>query len=197
MAVFKADRGVPRGIEIARYDDEDAALAAVTYLAEHDFPTEHISIVGEGLLMVNDSQGRPSAGQAFVAGASSGVWVGLMAGLIVALFTPKLPLSVILIGSIVSASLVVGLIRMSRQVSARGRSGGVVYARRLVATTYVLVAKARAAEAIRLLSDHAGPRPPARTTQAPAPLTDADGRPKYGVRRGDAEDAASGSGQQE
>lgn len=203
MARTTPEQGIPRGIEVARFDEEDQALAAVTYLAERDFPTEHLSIVGEGILVVHDSKGRPSPGQAFLAGASSGIWIGLMGGLIAALFIPQAPLSALLIATIVSASLVLGLIRMTAQASGKGRSGGVVYARRLVATTYVLVARARSRQAIALLAERDAPRgqrPPAQPDpgpQRPAPLTSDDGSPKYGVRLSEAERAERGGDKEE
>lgn len=195
MSPTRRHTGIPRGIEVARFGEEDAAIAAITYLAERDFPTEHLAIVGEGVLIVHDAQGRPSLGRAFLTGATSGVWVGIMGGLFAAFVVPSVPLSTLLMVSIVVASLILGLIRMGVQASGKGPFGGVAYSRRLEALTYVLVARARGPEAIRLLAerDGTGVGQPAETedvhstppSSAPAPLTDTDGRPKYGVRRSD------------
>ncbi|MDO4612452.1 MAG: hypothetical protein Q4B10_00075 [Actinomycetaceae bacterium] len=178
--------GIPRGIEVGRYASERAALDAVAYLAEHDYPTENLSIVGEGVLVVHDSQGRPGLGRAFISGASSGVWLGLLTGLILGMINPNLPLSTILTLSIIVLALMVGIVRTATYALGKSRSGGVVYARRIVAQTYVLVAKSHSQQAIALLARRAGRAPePAAPTRPVRALEDANGQPKYGRRSGD------------
>ncbi|MDU0967549.1 MAG: general stress protein [Actinomycetaceae bacterium] len=200
MARTQPEQGIPTGIEVGRYPDETQAMEAVAYLAEADFPTEHLSIVGEGILLVQDSKGRRSPGQAFVSGASQGLWIGLMAGLCAALFMPAKSLSIVLIMSIVTATLVCGFGKMIYQMTGESRSGGVVYARRIVASQYVVIARARAQEAITLLErrrNGVAPRPlgeadpdapaPTEPSKPAPPLEDESGRPLYGVRRNQAE----------
>jgi hypothetical protein len=70
---------------VNRYED---AEHAVDYLSDHDFPVEHVSIVGTGLRYVERVSGRLTTGRAALMGISYGALVGLLFGaLFGALFT--------------------------------------------------------------------------------------------------------------
>jgi hypothetical protein len=73
---------------LARYEDYQAAQAAVDKLADADFPVEHVSIVGWNVRIEEQVTGRMTFARAAGYGAASGAWFGLLIGLVLSLFTP-------------------------------------------------------------------------------------------------------------
>jgi len=66
---------------------EDAANA-VDWLSDHDFPVDHVSIVGTGLRYVEQVSGRMTTGKSALLGVGYGALLGLVWGLLFgALFT--------------------------------------------------------------------------------------------------------------
>jgi hypothetical protein len=72
---------------VASYGDYRQAQRAVDFLADEGFPVEHVTIVGSGLKLVETVTGRLNWGRAALAGATSGLWIGLLVGWFVALFS--------------------------------------------------------------------------------------------------------------
>lgn len=68
-----------------RYPD---AQRAVDFLSDERFPVQHVSIVGEGLRIVEDVTGRKGYIQAASGGAASGAIVGALIGLTFGLIMP-------------------------------------------------------------------------------------------------------------
>jgi hypothetical protein len=77
-----ADRTV-----VASYSDYSRAQRAVDFLSDEKFPVEHVAIIGTGLKLVETVTGRLTAGRAALAGASAGLWFGVLIGLFVAIFS--------------------------------------------------------------------------------------------------------------
>jgi hypothetical protein len=77
-----ADRTV-----VASYSDYSRAQRAVDFLSDEKFPVEHVAIIGTGLKLVETVTGRLTAGRAAMAGASAGLWFGVLIGLFVAIFS--------------------------------------------------------------------------------------------------------------
>jgi hypothetical protein len=73
---------------VATFETREGAQAAVDRLAERDFPIEQLDIVGSDLKLVERVTGRLTRGRLARAGAASGVWTGLLVGLLLSLFTP-------------------------------------------------------------------------------------------------------------
>ena len=70
---------------VGRYED---AEHAVDYLSDHDFPVDHVSIVGTGLRYVEQVSGRMTTGRAALTGGGYGALFGVFWGLLFgALFT--------------------------------------------------------------------------------------------------------------
>jgi hypothetical protein len=70
---------------VRRYED---AEHAVDYLSDHEFPVEHVSIVGSGLRYVEQVTGRMSTGRAALLGVGYGALLGAFWGVLFgALFT--------------------------------------------------------------------------------------------------------------
>ncbi len=76
----------PTGIPVGSYDTYEAAQRAVDYLSDHDFPVEHITIVGKELRLVERVVGRLTTAKAASMGASGGAMWGLFIGAMIMLF---------------------------------------------------------------------------------------------------------------
>jgi hypothetical protein len=72
---------------VARFDDYGSAQRAVDRLSDDGFPVEQLDIVGSDLQMVERVTGRLTKWRAAAAGAVSGMWAGLLIGILFGLFT--------------------------------------------------------------------------------------------------------------
>jgi len=76
----------PQGEPIAAYATYAQAQRAVDHLSDEHFPVENITVVGEGLQLVERVTGRLTYPRAAGAGALSGAWFGLFIGLLLSIF---------------------------------------------------------------------------------------------------------------
>ena len=76
----------PTGMPVGTYDSYEAAQGAVDYLADHEFPVEHITIVGKELRLVERVVGRLTTQKAATMGAGGGALWGVFIGAMVMLF---------------------------------------------------------------------------------------------------------------
>lgn len=76
----------PQGEAIAAYGTYEAAQRAVDHLSDEHFPVENITVVGEGLQLVERVTGRLTYARAAGAGAASGAWFGVFIGVLLTLF---------------------------------------------------------------------------------------------------------------
>ncbi|MDO5628425.1 MAG: hypothetical protein Q4G43_08905 [Mobilicoccus sp.] len=74
----------PRSLAV--YDSYEDAQRAVDYLSDHGFAVQNVLIVGTDLRQVERVTGRMSLPKALAGGALSGMWLGLMVGLLMSLF---------------------------------------------------------------------------------------------------------------
>jgi hypothetical protein len=72
---------------VARFDDYGSAQRAVDRLSDDGFPVEQLDIVVSELQMVERVTGRLTKWRAAGAGAVSGMWAGLLIGVLLGLFT--------------------------------------------------------------------------------------------------------------
>jgi len=77
----------PTGMSVGTYDTYEQAQRAVDYLSDNQFPVENVTIVGNGLRMIERVTGRLTQGRAAAAGAAAGAWWGLFIGSVLALFS--------------------------------------------------------------------------------------------------------------
>ena len=109
MSLHEQYSDIPRGQVIGSYDTYVEAQRAVDYLADKQFPVQHVSIVGSDLRMVENVLGRLTRGRAAMAGAASGAWFGLFVGVLLSLFAEDgtnvlgLVLSAVLYGALFGA----------------------------------------------------------------------------------------------
>jgi hypothetical protein len=95
--------GGPHKVVLGTYSSHEAAQHAVDVLAEHKFPVEHVTIVGNGLKLEERVLGRWTLGRALLTGAGTGAWIGLLIGLIFWIVSPWAP------GALISA-VILGLV---------------------------------------------------------------------------------------
>ncbi|MGH8891836.1 MAG: general stress protein [Actinomycetes bacterium] len=86
MSAHEQYSDIPRGQVVGSYDTYAEAQRAVDYLSDHQFPVQHVSIVGSDLRMVENVLGRLTRGRAALAGAATGAWFGLFVGILLSLF---------------------------------------------------------------------------------------------------------------
>ncbi len=78
------------------YDDYAAAQKAVDYLSDQEFPVENCLIVGTDLKQLERVTGRLTTGRVALGGFLSGVWLGLLIGLVFSIFGTENALAMIL-----------------------------------------------------------------------------------------------------
>lgn len=77
----------PTGVVVASYETYEQAQRAVDHLSDEHFPVQQVTIVGNGLRMVERVTGRLTQGRAAATGAAGGAWWGLFLGLVLLLFS--------------------------------------------------------------------------------------------------------------
>lgn len=92
---------LPRGDVLGTYDSYPDAQRVVAKLAEADFPVNQLSIVGNDLKTVERVTGKMTYGRAAIAGALSGLWLGIFFGIVLTLFSPSA-------GGLILAAAIIG-----------------------------------------------------------------------------------------
>jgi len=92
---------LPRGDVLGTFDSYPDAQRVVAQLAEADFPVAKISIVGNDLKTVERVTGKMTYGRAAIAGALSGLWLGIFFGIVLTLFSPSA-------GGLILAAAIIG-----------------------------------------------------------------------------------------
>jgi hypothetical protein len=92
---------LPKGDVLGTYDSYPDAQRVVAKLAEADFPVNQLSIVGNDLKTVERVTGKMTYGRAAIAGALSGLWLGIFFGIVLTLFSPSA-------GGLILAAAIIG-----------------------------------------------------------------------------------------
>lgn len=95
------------GLPVGSYSSYAEAQRAVDFLSDEKFPVEGVTIVGSNLQMVERVTGRLTWGRAIMAGAGSGLWIGLLVGVGLASFGSNSGRSAF---ATIAGSLVYGLV---------------------------------------------------------------------------------------
>lgn len=143
---------------LAVYDDYAKAQKSVDFLADAEFPVEHLMIVGTDLKRIERVTGRLTWSTIAVGGILSGLWLGVFIGLVFALFTEEGIWQVLLTTAFMGATfgLVWALIGYAATRGQRDFSS----VTQVVATKYeVLVENKHAARARELLAGLPGALP--------------------------------------
>ena len=148
---------------VARFDDYESAQAAVDRLSDDGFPVEKLDIVGSGLRLVERVTGRLTRGRAAAAGALTGLWAGLLFGVLLALFTSGHSfLAIAATGAALGVAwgAIFGYVAHTSSKGQRDFSS----VRGLVATHYDLIAREGTVDRARTMLSEAGLLP--RTDEA-------------------------------
>lgn len=140
-----------------RYSD---AQRAVDWLSDERFPVQHVSIVGEGLRIVEEVTGRRGYFQAAVGGATSGAIVGALVGLTFGLVMPFVSAVALGVYWFVLGAIAGALVGLVSHALTRGRRDFASIGR-IVATNYHIVVDESVADQARVLLDRLAPRPEA------------------------------------
>ena len=73
-------------LSLGVYDGYAQAQQIVDYLSDHEFEVQQVAIVGTELKTVERVTGRVTRGKVAVAGAMSGLWMGLFVGIAFSIF---------------------------------------------------------------------------------------------------------------
>lgn len=140
---------------VARFDDYEAAQRAVDRLSDDGFPVEKLDIVGSELQLVERVTGRLTRGRAALARALTGLWVGLLFGILIGLFTTGHSFfAVAATGAALGLvwGAIFGYVVHSRTRGQRDFSS----VRQLVATHYDLIARGGTVDRARSMLSEAG-----------------------------------------
>jgi len=86
LRTIRARLALEYPLSLGTFDKYEDAQKAVDTLSDEQFPVENCLIVGTDLKQLERITGRLTWGRVLIAGALSGVWLGLFVGLIFALF---------------------------------------------------------------------------------------------------------------
>ncbi|PZF56961.1 ECF transporter S component [Curtobacterium sp. MCSS17_008] len=157
---------LPRGDVLGTYDSYPDAQRVVAKLAEADFPVAKISIVGNDLKTVERVTGKMTYGRAAIAGALSGLWLGIFFGIVLTLFSPSAG-GLILAAAIIGAAfgMLYGIVSFA--ITKRQRDFTSVH--QVLATNYqIIVDPQLTGQAQRILGQH-GATPSTHWNDAPQP----------------------------
>jgi hypothetical protein len=149
---------------VARFDDYGSAQRAVDRLSDDGFPVEKLDIVGSDLQLVERVTGRLTKWRAAAAGAISGIWAGLLIGILFGLFTTGHAWLAVVAAAIGFGVLWGAIFGFVKHLATRGERD-FSSLRGLSAARYDLIAREGGAEQARAALERAGLLP------AEAPLT--------------------------
>lgn len=139
-------------MSLAVYDDYPQAQKVVDYLSDNQFPVQNVVIVGTELKSVERVTGRLTHGKVAVAGAISGLWMGLFVGIAFALFSRQNQIGFLITTPILGA--VFGLIwsQVGFRAATRGGTRDFSSVSQVVATKYEVLVEHRFVEQARQLA---------------------------------------------
>jgi hypothetical protein len=141
------------------YDKYAEAQKAVDFLSDNEFPVENCLIVGTELKQLERVTGRLTWGRVLAAGAGSGIWLGVLFGLLLSLFSDGSSFFAALSGGIV-LGLVFGVVSAAFGYAATRGQRDFSSQQRVVATKYeVLVEHKHLAAGQQLLATMPGAKP--------------------------------------
>ncbi len=140
---------------VARFDDYESAQRAVDRLSDDGFPVEKLDVVGSDLRLVERVTGRLTKVQAAGAGAVSGLWLGLLFGMLLGLFTSGHSFFAVVATGIAFGALGGAVFGFATHAATRGRRD-FSSVRGLTAAHYDLIAREGTAERARVMLSEAG-----------------------------------------
>jgi hypothetical protein len=134
------------------YDGYPEAQRVVDYLSDHEFPVQNVVIVGTELRSVERVTGRLTHRKMAVAGAVSGLWMGLFVGIAFALFSSKNQLGFLITTPILGAFFGLVWSQIGFRAATRGGTRDFSSISQVVATKYEVLVEHRFIEQARQLA---------------------------------------------
>jgi hypothetical protein len=136
----------PSGMTVGTYDTYEQAQRAVDFLSDEGFPVQHVTIVGNGLRMVERVTGRLDRNRAAATSAAGGAWWGLFVGAILTLFAAEESNWFLLVLLTVIAGAVFGAVMGIIGYAMTGGKRDFTSTSSVVATTYDVLCQHQHAE---------------------------------------------------
>ncbi len=143
----------PTGVPVGTYETYEQAQRAVDFLSDEHFPVQHVTIVGNGLRMVERVTGRLTQGRAAAAGAAGGAWWGLFIGVVLMLFSNSEENGFLLLLLTLISGAVFGAVFGIIGYALTGGKRDFTSQSSVVATSYEVLCKYAHADAARALLD--------------------------------------------
>ena len=135
------------------YDGYAQAQKVVDYLADQAFPVQNVEIVGTELKSIERVTGRLTRGKVAVAGAVSGLWIGMFVGVAFALFSKQGQLGFLITTPILGAVFMLVWSQVGFSAATSGGTRDFASVSQIVATKYeVLVAHNLVGQARELIA---------------------------------------------
>jgi hypothetical protein len=133
------------------YEGYSQAQGVVDYLSDHEFPVQNVAIVGTELKTIERVTGRLTRGKVALAGAISGLWIGLFVGIAFAIFSDKGQLGFLITTPLLGAMF--GLIwsQLGFRTVTQGGTRDFASVSQVVATKYEVLVEHNMAERAREL----------------------------------------------
>jgi hypothetical protein len=133
------------------YEGYLEAQRVVDYLSDSQFPVQNLAIVGTELKSVERVTGRLTHGKVAIAGAISGLWIGLFVGIAFAIFSNSGQVGFLITTPILGA--VFGLVwsQLGFRAATRGGERDFASISQVVATKYEVLVEHRFADQARQL----------------------------------------------
>ncbi|MGH3498847.1 MAG: general stress protein [Nocardioidaceae bacterium] len=141
----------PSGVTVGTYEQYEGAQRAVDFLSDEGFPVENVTIVGNGLRMVERVTGRLDRNKAAAAGAAGGAWWGLFIGVMLSLFSSGKTNVIALVALTVIAGAVFGAIMGMIGYAMTGGRRDFTSTSSVIATSYDVLCKYAHAEDAKTL----------------------------------------------
>jgi hypothetical protein len=153
-----ATRGIPpSGLVLAYprslgvFDDYEEAQRVVDFLADAEFPVQNVAIVGTELRSIERVTGRLTRSKVAVAGAVSGLWMGLFVGIAFAIFSKDGQIGFLITTPVLGALFGLALSQFGFTAATRNGNRDFSSVSQVVATKYEVLVEHKFADRAREL----------------------------------------------
>ncbi len=133
------------------FEQYDQAQQCVDDLADQGFPVQNLEIVGTELRSIERVTGRLTRGKVTLAGALSGLWIGLFVGIAFSLFSNQNQLGFLVTTPLLGAAFGIIWSQLGYSTATRGGARDFASVKQIVATKYEVLAEHAHAERAREL----------------------------------------------
>ena len=133
------------------FDDYVSAQRVVDRLSDQGFPVSNIAVVGTELKSFERVTGRMTRGRAAIAGAASGLWIGLFVGIAFSLFSDQGQLGFLITTPLLGALFMLVWTQIGYRVATQGGARDFSSVSQIIATKYEVLVEHRVVDRARTL----------------------------------------------